>query len=94
MMNNYVIHFTFADDDSVNVGIIVGAVMGGLIVVMVLIATLLKLILRARKKGKPVKKLKPVLQTRNSEASLRYIHSYVCMLYTVISLSYVSITSN
>ena len=68
---------SFADDSSVNVGIIIGAVMGGLIVVVVLTAILLKLILMARKKGKPIKKLKPVLQTWNSEVSLRYVHSYI-----------------
>ena len=67
----------FSDDKSTNVGIIIGAVMGCVIVVVVLTAMLLKLIFVTRKKGKsqPMREtvLKPVLQTRNSEASLRYI---------------------
>ena len=47
--------------------------MGGVIVVVVLTAILLKIIFVARKRGKPQPVKKPVLRTRNSEASLRYI---------------------
>ena len=67
------VYVTFSDDKSTNVGIIIGAVMGGVIVVVVLTAILLKIIFVARKRGKPQPVKKPVLRTRNSEASLRYI---------------------
>ena len=64
--------------------------MGGLIVVMVLTAILLKLILVGRKKDKPVQT--SVLQTQNSEASLRYTVTVATMLIYVMHIaSYVYI---
>ena len=62
--------------------------MGGLIVVMVLTAILLKLILVGRKKDKPVQT--SVLQTRNSEASLRYTVATM-LIYVMHIASYVYI---
>ena len=62
--------------------------MGGLIVVMVLTAILLKLILVGRKKDIPVQT--SVLQTRNSEASLRYTVATM-LIYVMHIASYVYI---
>ena len=83
---------TAKEDDSLQIGAIIGGVTGSLI--LALVAMTLMLILVVRKKMKVMKKMK-VLETQNSEASLRYVHTCVhFQLSSYVSSSPLSIPTH